>query len=79
MDLRDGATERVKWPDALTEEEAKEVSLQRRDLFADDHLHMKAVSDRHLLCRLRRIDAIVICDGDDVEPDLFGVCEHLRD
>jgi hypothetical protein len=27
VDLRDGATERVKWPDALTEEEAKEVSL----------------------------------------------------
>jgi hypothetical protein len=78
VDLSDGTAERVEWPDAFVEEEAKEVSLQRRDLFANDHLYMKAVSDRHLLCRLRRIDAIVICDGDDVEANLFGVCEHLR-
>ena len=78
VDLRDGATERVEWADAFVEEETKEVSLQRRDLFANDHLHMKPIGDRHLLCRLRRINAIVIRDGDDVETDLFRVREHLR-
>ncbi|MEY4035941.1 MAG: hypothetical protein RL715_160 [Chloroflexota bacterium] len=40
---------------------------------------MKPIGDRHLLCRLRGIDAIVIGDGDDVEADLFRVSEHLRD
>jgi hypothetical protein len=40
---------------------------------------MKTVSDRHLLCRLRRIDAIVIRNGDDVEADLFSMRKHLRD
>jgi hypothetical protein len=78
MDLRNGATQRVEWADAFVEEEAKDVPLQRGDLFADDHLNMKAVGDRHLLCRLRRINAIVIGDGDDVEADLFRVREYLR-
>lgn len=78
VNLRDGAAERVEWPNAFVEEEAKKMPLQRRDLFANDHLHMKAIGERHLLCRLRRINAIVICDGDDVEANLFGLREHLR-
>ena len=28
VDLRDGATERVEWPNAFSEEEPKDVSLQ---------------------------------------------------
>jgi hypothetical protein len=77
VDFGDGATERMERPHALMEEEAKDVSLQRRDLFANDDLNVEFVRDCYLPRRLRRVNAIVIRDGDDVQPNLFGVREHL--
>ena len=62
----------------LLEEEPKHMPLQRGDLFANDDLHTELVLDCHRLCRLRRVNAVVIGNRNHIESRLFGACEHLR-
>ena len=78
MDLRDGAAKGPEWADTLFKEESKHVALQRGDLLTNDDLHAQLVLDRHRLCRLRSIDAVVVRDGNHIESQLLGSREHLR-
>ena len=59
------------------QEEAEEVALQRGDLLANNHLNVQSVSLRHLLCRLCRINSIVIRDRDQIKTNFFRASQDL--
>jgi hypothetical protein len=79
MDLGDGAAQGPEWSDTLFQEESEHMPLERGDLLADNDLYAKLALDRHRLCRLGRVDAVMIGNRNHVESRLFSACKHLRD
>ena len=76
VDLRNGSAQGSQRTHALADEEGEEMSLQGRNLFADDHLHPHLARRGGRARSERSIDAIVVGDGDHVESLCLGALQH---